>query len=430
MTLAPTPTAPALFGLTAAKVRAILVSMVFITSFFVKMEPAPSDLFFMLALAFCLTGGLRFTPAIMPLFLLLLTYNVSVLISYTMIPYDMLDSKAFIFGLVYTTMSGVFFAAYISEDPLVRYQQIAKAYWVGATIGGFLGLVSYFKVEPLYTYFPDFGGRALGGYKDPNVFSTWLVLPMVTMLQAFILGTLRLRPIAIISFLMIFASLFLAFSRGAWINGLMACAMTIGLTYLLSPSRQLRGRIVFSAVLGIALLAVILVILLSIPATRELFLDRFTLVKDYDAGETGRFGNQLNSIPKLMQLPFGFGPYQFVAMYNLAPHNTFLNSFASGGWLGGFSFMLFVLSSIVVGFRTILARTPFQAYAIPVYSCYIAVTFQGVQIDTEHWRHLYWMTGLVWGFFAASLAYGIRPPSFEEIAAGWNLKGIRRGAAP
>ena len=198
MTLAPTPTAPALFGLTAAKVRAILVSMVFITSFFVKMEPAPSDLFFMLALAFCLTGGLRFTPAIMPLFLLLLTYNVSVLISYTMIPYDMLDSKAFIFGLVYTTMSGVFFAAYISEDPLVRYQQIAKAYWVGATIGGFLGLVSYFKVEPLYTYFPDFGGRALGGYKDPNVFSTWLVLPMVTMLQAFILGTLRLRPIAIL----------------------------------------------------------------------------------------------------------------------------------------------------------------------------------------------------------------------------------------
>ena len=226
---------------------------------------------------------------------------------------------------------------------------------------------------------------------------------------------------------MIFAALFLAFSRGAWINALMASAMTIGFTYLLSPSRQLRGRIAFSALLGIALLAVILVILLSIPATRELFLDRFTLVKDYDAGETGRFGNQLNAIPKLMQLPFGFGPYQFGAIYNLAPHNTFLNSFSSGGWIGGFAFMLFVITSIVVGFRTILIRTPFQPYAIPVFSCFVAVTFQGIQIDTEHWRHLYWMTGLVWGFFAASLAYTHRPALLADIAEGWNLPAPRHG---
>jgi hypothetical protein len=422
-----TSAAPAPFGLTAAKVRAALVSMVFISSFFVKFEPAPSDVFFMLAFAACLTGGLRFSPAIMPLFFLLLLYNVSVLVSYTLIPYDRLDSKAFIIGLVYTTASGVFYAAYINEDPVARYRQIARAYWIGATIGAALGLASYFKIEPLYSVFPDFGGRALGGYKDPNVFSTWLVLPMVTMLQAFVLGSLRLRPVAIVSFLMIFAALFLAFSRGAWINALMASAMTIGFTYLLSPSRQLRGRIAFSALLGIALLAVILVILLSIPATRELFLDRFTLVKDYDAGETGRFGNQLNAIPKLMQLPFGFGPYQFGAIYNLAPHNTFLNSFSSGGWIGGFAFMLFVITSIVVGFRTILIRTPFQPYAIPVFSCFVAVTFQGIQIDTEHWRHLYWMTGLVWGFFAASLAYTHRPALLADIAEGWNLPAPRHG---
>ncbi len=423
MTATFTSAAPALPGLTAAKVRAALVSMVFISSFFVKVEPAPSDVFFMLAFAACLTGGLRFVPALMPLFFLLLVYNVSVLVSYTLIPYDRLDSKAFIIGLVYTTASAVFFAAYVNEDPARRYRQIIKAYWFGATVGAALGLVSYFKIEPFYAYFPDFGGRALGGYKDPNVFSTWLVLPMVTMLQAFMLGSLRLRPVAIISFLMIFAALFLAFSRGAWINGLMGSAMTIAFTYLLSPSRQLRGRIAFSAAVGVTILAVILVILLSIPATRELFLDRFTLVKDYDAGETGRFGNQLNANPKLMQLPFGFGPYQFGAIYDLAPHNTFLNSFSSGGWIGGFAFLLFVISSIVVGFRTMFIRTPFQPYTIPVFSCFVAVTFQGIQIDTEHWRHLYWMTGLVWGFFAASLGYSQRAASVSDVSAGWNLSG-------
>jgi hypothetical protein len=237
---------------------------------------------------------------------------------------------------------------------------------------------------------------------------------MVTMLQAFVLGSLRLRPIAIVSFpddLCGTLPRLLArrldqrphgVGHDDWLH-LSAChprGSCAAASRFLPCNRH------------VTILAVILVILLSIPATRELFLDRFTLVKDYDAGETGRFGNQLNAIPKLMQLPFGFGPYQFGAIYDLAPHNTFLNSFSSGGWIGGFAFMLFVISSIVVGFRTMFIRTPFQPYTIPVFSCFVAVTFQGIQIDTEHWRHLYWMTGLVWGFFAASLAYSAAAQRF------------------
>ncbi|NMD09314.1 MAG: hypothetical protein GYA66_15195 [Phyllobacteriaceae bacterium] len=58
------------------------------------------------------------------------------------------------------------------------------------------------------------------------------------------------------------------------------------------------------------------------------------------------------------------------------------------------------------------------------------MTFQGVQIDTEHWRHLYWMTGLTWGFFAASLAYQYAPASVAEIAAGWNIRTKRGEAMP
>ncbi len=396
---------PLLRGTTVEQLRSALVMLIFASSFYVKQEPAPSDVFFLSALIFCLHGGLRLSVAIMPLFLLLLIYNLSCLFSYTLIPYDRLDGKSFLIGLAYTTLSGVFFAAYVADDPVRRYHQIIRAYWVGATIGAALGLVSYFKIQPLYAIFPDAGGRALGGFKDPNVFSTWLVLPMVTMLQSFVLGHLRIRPIPVISFLIIFASLFLAFSRGAWINALTASAMTICFTYMLTPSRELRGRIAFSAIIGLAFLAIMLVILLSIPATRDLFLDRFTLMKNYDAGETGRFGNQINSIPKLFQLPFGFGPLQFREIYGLDPHNTFLNAFASGGWTGGVAFLSLVIANIYVGIRTVFTRTPFQLFAIPVFACLFAVTFQGVQIDTENWRHLYWLTGITWGFFAASLVY-------------------------
>jgi hypothetical protein len=32
-----------------------------------------------------------------------------------------------------------------------------------------------------------------------------------------------------------------------------------------------------------------------------------------------------------------------------------------------------------------------------------------VQIDTDHWRHFYWMLGMMWGLFAASSAYAQKP---------------------
>jgi hypothetical protein len=411
---------------TTENVTRFLVSMVFVTSFFVKFEPAPTDVFLALALIASIIGGLRLPVAIMPLFLFLLIYNLSGLFSFTLISDDTQFAVQYLIGLAETSMSGVFLAAYVSADPANRFRQIIKAYWVGATIGATLGLCSYFKIEPIYTWLPDFAGRALGGYKDPNVFSTWLVFPFVTMLQGFILGSLRIRPLSVISFTLIFMGLFLAFSRGAWINSLTASLLMIILTFSLSPSRGVKNRMVFSTIIGISVLAIAIAVLLSIPETRTLFLDRFTLVKSYDAGETGRFGNQLNSIPILQTLPFGLGPYQFAFIFGLAPHNTFLNSFSSAGWVGGASYIMLILSHFIVGFKTIFVRTPFQSYAIVTFSCMIAVILQGVQIDTEHWRHLYWMAGILWGFFAASFAYHSNTPKLTEIAQSWNLPQASR----
>lgn len=421
MTHAATLSRPQFKGLKLESVQAFLVSMIFISSFYVKFEPAACDLFLVAAVLMCVGSGLSLTPAIMPLFLFLLIYNVSGLFSYTLIPDDILESKAYLIGLALTSISGIFIAAYVTVDPVHRYHVIMRAYWIGATIGAILGMISYFKIQPLYAFLPDFAGRAVGGYKDPNVYSTWLVYPAITMLQGFILGSLRVRFFSVVSFMLIFMALFLAFSRGAWVNAIMAAGIMIFFTFLLSPSNKLRGRIVFSAVAGSFIFAIILGILLSIPATHDLFLDRFTLVKSYDAGETGRFGNQLNSIPILQVLPFGLGPYQFAAVFDLAPHNTFLNSFSSAGWIGGIAYITLIVSDFIVGFRTMLVRTPFQPFAIAVFACLVSVVLQGVQIDTEHWRHLYWMTGIMWGFFAASFAYRKVPMKFSDVAEAWNL---------
>lgn len=406
---------------TMATFRRWTVALVFITSFVSTFQPAPCDIIFVVAFLLCLTGGLQFSLALMPLLFLLLVYNLSGLLSYMLIPFDQLDGKQYILGLAYTSFSGLFFAAYVAADPVTRFRQITKAYWVGATIGAILGLVGYFKVEPFWHYLPEFQARALGAYKDPNVYSTWLIFPLVTMLQGFLMGTLRIRLLSVISFLLIFAALFLSFSRGAWINTLMASSLMILLTVFLAPSNILRVRITLAGIGGFLIFALLLAVLLSIPEARDTFVDRFTLVKSYDSGETGRFGNQLNAIPILLTRPLGLGPYQFAAIYGLAPHNTFLNSFSSAGWLGGISFIVFVLSSYIVGIKAVFTRSPFQTYSIVAFSCYLAVTLQGIQIDTEHWRHLYWMVGIVWGLYAASIAYAIRPPQESDIRKAWNL---------
>ena len=197
----------------------------------------------------------------------------------------------------------------------------------------------------------------------------------------------------------------LAFSRGAWISFVFASALLVSLTFLLTPSIKMRSRIIILAVFGVIGVAALLALLLSVSEVRNLFLDRFTLVKDYDAGETGRFGNQLNSIPLLIQSPLGFGPLQFGLRFGMDPHNTFINSFASYGWLGGFSYLLLVMSTIAVGFKAVLTRTPWQNHAIAVFCPLLTTIFQGVQIDTDHWRHFYLMLGIMWGLFAASLHY-------------------------
>ncbi len=409
-------------GISFAGVQQFFVSMIFLSSCYVIIEPAVSDLCLFACIAMFYRSGLRLTPAIMPLLATLLIYNVAGLVSYIQIPDDIWQSYIYLIGLSYTSISAVFVAAYICAEPAKRYLQIEKAYWISATFGGILGLITYFHIHPFSDVLPTYFQRAVGGYKDPNVYSTWLVFPAASMVQAFLVGRLRPSIVSILSFLIIFAALFLAFSRGAWISAMIAIILIVTLTYLLAPNSSSRSRIAISTFVVFAVLALVMAIMLSIPEIRDIFLDRFTLVKKYDGGETGRFGNQLNAIPMLLRLPFGFGPYQFVNYFGIAPHNTFLNAFASGGWVGGVSFFVLVCSNIYVGIKACLARTPFQPYAIIAFSCLFGLTTQCVQIDMEHWRHFYWTMGLTWGFFAAGFAYIRRPALFGEIAAAWKLK--------
>lgn len=397
------PPAVRLLGITIEQLRLASIWLMMFSSFLVIVEPAPCDLLFVVALGVFVAGGLRLSVLILPLVLSLILYNTGGFISYLEVSNE---SKAgmFVITSVYMAVSAVFFAFYIAEDPIRRMAPFANGYIIAAVIASIIGIAGYFDFAGLgQTLSPI--GRAQGSFKDPNVLSTYLILPCLILTQGFMLGQRGHSIIRIASLLVILAAIFLAFSRGAWLSYLASVTFMIILTYVLTPSIKLRNRIIVLTVLGAVAAAALLAFLLSIEEVRRLFLDRLTLAKDYDSGEHGRFGIQVNSIQYLVERPLGFGPTLFRKLFGQDPHNVFLNAFASYGWLGGFSYLVLIVSTLVIGVKTVLIRTPWQHITIVVFCPLLTTILQGVQIDTDHWRHFYWMLGLMWGLFAASLTY-------------------------
>jgi O-antigen ligase len=248
--------------------------------------------------------------------------------------------------------------------------------------------------------------RAQGTFKDPNVLSTFIIAPAIFLIQGFVLGTQKWKILAMAALSIILAALFLAFSRGAWINFIMSAVLLAAITFVIAPSNRLRSRIVLLSIAGTLLIAIMLVFLLSFETTRQIFQDRFSLVKDYDVGEFGRFGRQAISLQYLLERPWGFGPTFFRRIFGQDPHNVYIHAFSSYGWIGGLTYPLLIIATIAAGWKAVATRTPWQNQAIACFSPLIATMFQGIQIDTDHWRHFYLLLGLVWGFYAATVAHG------------------------
>lgn len=367
------------------------------SSGFALIEPSPYELIFLLAVfAFALTG-IRFSQKLLPLAILLLLYNLGGVFS--LIPWmDESASVRFTAVSVYLMVTAIFLAAIMADDALARLETLRKGYLFAAWCAGLAGVVGYFDIAGLGSVFTLYG-RASGTFKDPNVLGPFLVLPIVFALQFILIGRIGLiRGLILMSVPL--AALFLTFSRGAWGNLAASAVLMVALTFLTAPNASRRARIVFLTLTAFVLLLVALLIALSFESIRDIFEVRASLDQSYDQGVTGRFGNQLRSIPLLLGEPNGFGPLRFRWYFPEDPHNVYINAFASYGWLGGIAWLGLTAATCYVGWRLIFRRTATQNHAIAIWSVLFVTILQGVQIDTDHWRHVYLMLGLVWGLAA------------------------------
>lgn len=377
--------------------HALLWSLGF-AGFLAIVEPSPYDVLILALVPVFLAAGFVLHPGAVFLFAVLVLFNLGGLFS--LLPFmEEPDSVMFVAISVFLAGTAVFYALLISRRPVERLEALRRGYVWAAVTASAAGIVGYFGIGPLGDLFSRYG-RASGTFKDPNVLGTFVVLGLVFVAQDLLLrrGSLAVNgaKLAVI----LFGGVFLSFSRGAWGHAVGSVGLLFLLSFCLTRSWRLRRRVVAICVAGAALLALALAAVLSVEPIRQMFEARASLSQSYDLGVTGRFGNQLRSVGELLERPNGFGPLRFRYMYREDPHNVYVNAFASYGWLGGLSYLLLVVATVVTGWRLVGVEGPLQPYAVAVWSTLFVQILQGFQIDTDHWRHWYLMLGLTWGMAA------------------------------
>lgn len=364
---------------------------------FAIIEPSPYEVMFLVTVFVFMITGLRVNRKLIPLVALLLLYNIGGVFS--LIPFmDEGPSVRFIAVGVYLMFTTFLFAALMSEDAERRLDTIRSGYIASAWIAATAGVIGYFNVGGLGEFL-TLHGRASGTFKDPNVYGPFLVLPILLVIQMALTARIGLVKAALLMS-MPMLGLFLSFSRGAWGNLVLSTMVLFALTFITAQTSRQRARVVGFSVLIVVGAIAALAVALSFEAIREVFLVRASLQQDYDLGVQGRFGNQLRSIPLLLDMPNGMGPLRFRTYFPEDPHNTFINAFASYGWLGGFAFIGLFGATMLAGWQLVFRRTATQPYAVAIWSVLFVTLLQGIQIDIDHWRHVYLMLGLIWGLRA------------------------------
>lgn len=352
------------------------------------------NVFIMAALGLFALTGLKIDRTNLVFFLFLAVYNLGGLMAYQ--PYINFEwSREFVIGTGFVATTGVFFCLLMNEDTNRRLDVCKSAFIVGALQTSVLGILGYFDVAGLGDAFSMYG-RASGTFRDPNVFGPFLVLPALYLLYDLVhFGHWKAVKAPI--FLIVMLAILLSFSRGAWGSIVVGSACVLSMSYLTSESKVLRTRIIVGCVVFLIVVTLVLAVALSFDDVAKVFADRFVLQKDYDSGPSGRFGNQIRAFPELLVRPFGYGPNRHGLFFPENPHNVYMMAFSSYGWLGGLTFMGFIAATLYIAIKNIFMRTPYQPHAIVISSALIPHILQGFQIDSDRWRHLFFLYGVCWG---------------------------------
>ncbi len=369
---------------------------------FVLFEPAPFEFMVLALIGIWLLSGLHI-PRTLTLIvaitgMLTVTGLLAALLSTTLIA----SGRHVIISIfLYALTIGL--AAFVARNPHRTLPIIISGYTVAALIACAASIIGYFGlVDGAAELFLRYD-RARGTMKDPNVYGPFLVLPMVYIFVRHLIGEDRLGSLQSAILAILAFGLLLSFSRGAWANVVFTAAVSTYLLFVSAKTNSLRlkviGLTVFISVISVALL----VFALSFDAISDLMSTRGQLIQNYDTTE--RFAGAQISLDVILKNPLGIGAYSFKEFHEAEPHNVYLYSFLIGGWIGGFAYIALVLSTIYVGFHNAFTEGNLRPLAIVLFATFLVTAFEGLIIDSDHWRHFYILIACNWGLYTYQRAH-------------------------
>jgi O-antigen ligase len=382
--------------------RGVLLWLMGFAGAFVFIEPSPYEVLGVPAIAVFAVTGLTLRAPLVPLILILILLNIG----YATAMLQVVDqSKVVTWVLIsaYLAVTAIVYAAMLGSNTQARLAWLMRGTLAAGLVAALVAIAAYFRLfggaSDLFLLY----GRARGTFNDPNVLGAFLVLPALMAFQRMLAGRLSAALGSGVILLVMLAALLLSFSRAAWGQFAVAALLLMGMTFATSRAPGERLRIVLIAMGGMLVALLLLAALLSIGQIADLFKERATLDQTYDLGHLGRFGRYMLGFDLMLERPFGIGALQFSRSYFPEdPHNTFLNTFMSGGWLGGLAFLTLTLVTAIRGLRFVFVRTPWQPTYHVVYAAFLGVAGESAIIDIDHWRHYFLILGVLWGLMTAT----------------------------
>ena len=302
---------------------------------------------------------------------------------------------------LYLSLAAVVFGAFVVRNPQAHTRLLLQAHLAGALLAALAGIAGYFDLLPeardLFTKFD----RASGTFKDPNVFGPYLVPAIVYTLHVWLNRPFGRGLVAAALLAVLSIGLLLSFSRGAWAGAGIAVLVYLYINFVTTRRDLDRLRILALVLAGAAALVLVLIAALQFDQIERLLAERASLTQSYDIGPEGRFGGHEKAFGVLIDNPFGIGALEFPQRFHHEDvHNVYLSMYLNAGWAGGTIHLLLILVTVILGLRHAMRRTQTQGYFVIAYAALVATFLQGLLIDTDHWRHLYLLLGMVWALMS------------------------------
>jgi O-antigen ligase len=291
---------------------------------------------------------------------------------------------------IYLCLLGLWTSGYVRT---VRRAHMVFVIWLGvalvSAVAATLALYVSFPGSTLLTN--SFGDRTQGLFKDPNVYSPFLVPVAVLVLHELLEPRLlRIgRTLKLLALGILVLGVTVAYSRAAWLNLAVAVAVMLAVMPLRRGGTARAGALLLTILVCVAAAAGTVLL----TGSSSFFEERAHL-QSYDSQ---RFGAQRSGIALSESHPIGIGPGQFEVASPVSAHSTYVRALAEEGLLGLIAIGSLLLGTLIVaGRNVVLGRGTAGLSSTALLAAWVGLLANSVFVDTLHWRHLWILAGLIW----------------------------------